>query len=54
MRCYSRQIKTVLRRQVESGLAALIAVVDDAIWSSLRQRHVQRSNNEIGRHGLTN
>ena len=52
MNCYARPTKAVLRRPVEPGLAALVAVMDDAVWLPLLQRHVQRREDEVSRHLL--
>ena len=48
MNCYARPSKAMLRRPVESGLAALIGVVDHAMRLAREQRHVQRRDHEIG------
>ncbi|MDM0053801.1 hypothetical protein [Variovorax sp. J22R115] len=40
----------VLRRPIESTLAALIAVMDHAVGPALLQRHVQRREHEIDGH----
>ena len=52
MNCYARPSKAMLRRPVESGLAALIGVVDHAMRLAREQRHVQRRDHQIGRLAL--
>jgi hypothetical protein len=45
MKCYSRPIKAVLRRLVELKLRTLVAMVNDATWTALCNRHIERSEN---------
>src|SRR5215207_7114171 len=46
-RCYDRR-RQALRRPLEPGLAALVAVVDDLTWPPLAYRHLERIQHEFG------
>ena len=51
MKCYAQQSESVLRRPIESGLAATIAVMHDAVDSGARpDRLFQRIEHQLGVH----